>query len=173
MSLSINRPTWCFLPRQPIENAAGHSVCAGGGDQPVTAARDVQLGSGPWSASVQAQDCRHHRGRRSAIRPATVGFAVRPHLGQLASASPFGQGGGVALPQDVKDKFRAMTDIIWQTDKNCAYEVAAGEAKDGIVVRPRRPCSSRPATSRKGASPAAAACPEKRSATSGRQGQIN
>ncbi len=40
-----------------------------------------------------------------------------------------------ALPQDVKDKIYAMTDTMWQTDKDCAYNVAAGEAKDFVPVK--------------------------------------
>ena len=37
-----------------------------------------------------------------------------------------------ALPQDVKDKVYAMMDTMWETDKECAYNVAAGEAKDFV-----------------------------------------
>ncbi len=40
-----------------------------------------------------------------------------------------------ALPQDVKEKIYAMTDTMWQTDKDCAYNVAAGEAKDFVPVK--------------------------------------
>ncbi len=39
------------------------------------------------------------------------------------------------LPQDVKDKVYAMMDTMWQTDKECAYNVAAGEAKDFVPVK--------------------------------------
>ncbi|MFA9230162.1 MAG: phosphonate ABC transporter substrate-binding protein [Microgenomates group bacterium] len=39
-----------------------------------------------------------------------------------------------ALPQDVKDKVTALTADLWETDKECAYAVAAGEAKDFIPV---------------------------------------
>jgi phosphonate transport system substrate-binding protein len=35
-----------------------------------------------------------------------------------------------ALPQDVKDKMYAMLDTMWETDPECAYAVAAGEAQD-------------------------------------------
>jgi phosphonate transport system substrate-binding protein len=40
-----------------------------------------------------------------------------------------------ALPQDVKDKMYAMLDTIWADDKECAYNVAAGEAKDFVSVK--------------------------------------
>jgi phosphonate transport system substrate-binding protein len=40
-----------------------------------------------------------------------------------------------ALPQDVKDKVYAMMDTMWQTDAECAYNVAAGEAKDFVPVK--------------------------------------
>lgn len=39
-----------------------------------------------------------------------------------------------ALPQDVKDKVFAMTDTIWADDPECAYNIAAGEAKDFVPV---------------------------------------
>ncbi len=40
-----------------------------------------------------------------------------------------------ALPQDVKDKMYAMLDTMWADDKECAYNVAAGEAKDFVPVK--------------------------------------
>jgi phosphonate transport system substrate-binding protein len=40
-----------------------------------------------------------------------------------------------ALPQDVKDKIYALMDAMWQTDPACAYNVAAGEAKDFVPVK--------------------------------------
>lgn len=39
-----------------------------------------------------------------------------------------------ALPQDVKDKVIALTADLHETDKDCAYGVAGGEAKDFIPV---------------------------------------
>jgi phosphonate transport system substrate-binding protein len=39
-----------------------------------------------------------------------------------------------ALPQDVKDKMTAMLDTMWADDKECAYNTAAGEAKDFVPV---------------------------------------
>ncbi|GHC53477.1 phosphonate ABC transporter substrate-binding protein [Neogemmobacter tilapiae] len=39
-----------------------------------------------------------------------------------------------ALPQDVKDKVTAVTADLWETDAECAYNVAAGEAKDFVPV---------------------------------------
>ncbi|MDP4033793.1 MAG: phosphonate ABC transporter substrate-binding protein [Pseudorhodobacter sp.] len=40
-----------------------------------------------------------------------------------------------ALPQDVKDKVLVLMDTMWQTDPTCAYNVAAGEAKDFVPVK--------------------------------------
>ncbi len=40
-----------------------------------------------------------------------------------------------ALPQDVKDKVYAMMDTMWADDPECAYNVAAGEAKDFVPVK--------------------------------------
>jgi phosphonate transport system substrate-binding protein len=37
-----------------------------------------------------------------------------------------------ALPADVKDKVTAITADLWETDKECAYGVAAGDAKDFV-----------------------------------------
>jgi phosphonate transport system substrate-binding protein len=39
-----------------------------------------------------------------------------------------------ALPQDVKDKVTALTADLWETDPECAYGMAAGEAKDFVPV---------------------------------------
>lgn len=39
-----------------------------------------------------------------------------------------------ALPQDVKDKVTQLTADLHETDKQCAYGVAAGEAKDFVPV---------------------------------------
>ena len=39
-----------------------------------------------------------------------------------------------ALPADVKDKVTTLTADLWETDKDCAYGVAAGEAKDFVPV---------------------------------------
>jgi phosphonate transport system substrate-binding protein len=40
-----------------------------------------------------------------------------------------------ALPQDVKDKMYAMLDTMWADDKECAYNVAAGDAMDFVPVK--------------------------------------
>jgi phosphonate transport system substrate-binding protein len=37
-----------------------------------------------------------------------------------------------ALPADVKDKVTQITADLWETDKDCAYGVAAGEARDFV-----------------------------------------
>jgi phosphonate transport system substrate-binding protein len=39
-----------------------------------------------------------------------------------------------ALPADVKDKVTQLTADLWETDAECAYGVAAGEAKDFVPV---------------------------------------
>ncbi len=39
-----------------------------------------------------------------------------------------------SLPQDVKDKMYNLVDTMWETDKECAYNLAAGEAKDFVPV---------------------------------------
>jgi phosphonate transport system substrate-binding protein len=39
-----------------------------------------------------------------------------------------------ALPQDVKDKVTTIVADLWETDKDCAYNVASGDAKDFVPV---------------------------------------
>ena len=39
-----------------------------------------------------------------------------------------------ALPEEVKEKVTQLTADLWETDKDCAYNVAAGEAKDFVPV---------------------------------------
>jgi phosphonate transport system substrate-binding protein len=38
------------------------------------------------------------------------------------------------LPADVKDKVTQLTADLWETDPECAYNVAAGDAKDFVPV---------------------------------------
>ncbi len=40
-----------------------------------------------------------------------------------------------ALPADVKDKVTQLTADLWETDKECAYNVAGGDAKDFVPVK--------------------------------------
>jgi phosphonate transport system substrate-binding protein len=40
-----------------------------------------------------------------------------------------------SLPQDVKDKMFALLDTMWAEDPACAYNVAAGDAKDFVPVK--------------------------------------
>ncbi len=40
-----------------------------------------------------------------------------------------------SVPQDVKDKVYALMDTMWETDPECGYNVAAGEAKDFVPVK--------------------------------------
>jgi phosphonate transport system substrate-binding protein len=40
-----------------------------------------------------------------------------------------------SLPQDVKDKMFALLDTMWAEDPECAYNVAAGDAKDFVPVK--------------------------------------
>jgi phosphonate transport system substrate-binding protein len=39
-----------------------------------------------------------------------------------------------ALPTDVKDKVTQLTADLWEKDPTCAYNVAAGDAKDFVPV---------------------------------------
>ncbi len=39
-----------------------------------------------------------------------------------------------ALPQSVKDTVTQLTADLWETDPECAYGVAAGDAKDFVPV---------------------------------------
>ncbi len=39
------------------------------------------------------------------------------------------------LLQDVKDKMVTMLETMWETDPECAYNVAAGEAKDFVPAK--------------------------------------
>lgn len=39
-----------------------------------------------------------------------------------------------ALPADVKDKVTQVTADLWEQDPECAYNVAAGDAKDFVPV---------------------------------------
>ncbi len=70
-------------------------------------------------------------------KAADAGLVDMNDLVELWKSKPIPEGPMVvraALPQDVKDKVIALTADLHETDKDCAYGVAAGEAKDFIPV---------------------------------------
>ena len=54
--------------------------------------------------------------------------------GSLLLVTPLNLALARQLPQDVKDKVTALTADLWETNPECAYGVAAGEAKDFVPV---------------------------------------
>jgi len=70
-------------------------------------------------------------------KAADAGLVDMNDLVELWKSKPIPEGPMVvraALPQDVKDKVIQLTADLHETDKDCAYGVAAGEAKDFIPV---------------------------------------
>lgn len=70
-------------------------------------------------------------------KAADSGVADLSTMKEIWRSKPIPEGPMVvrrALPQDVKDKMLAMLDTMWADDKECAYNVAAGEAKDFVPV---------------------------------------
>ena len=70
-------------------------------------------------------------------KAADAGLVDMSNLVEIWRSAPIPEGPMVvrkALPQDVKDKVTALTADLWETDKECAYAVAAGDAKDFIPV---------------------------------------
>ncbi|MBC2836872.1 phosphonate ABC transporter substrate-binding protein [Paragemmobacter straminiformis] len=70
-------------------------------------------------------------------KAADAGLVDMNDLVELWKSKPIPEGPMVvraALPQDVKDKVTQLTADLHETDKDCAYGVAAGEAKDFIPV---------------------------------------
>lgn len=70
-------------------------------------------------------------------KAADAGLVDMSTLVEIWRSAPIPEGPMVvrkALPTDVKDKVTALTADLWETDAECAYAVAAGDANDFVPV---------------------------------------
>ena len=111
-------------------------VFTGGHEQTIVAVNNGDVDAGvTWADGQGAWEDGYNSG---ALRRATdAGLVDMNELVQIWQSKIIPEGPFVlrkALPQDVKDAVIELTANLWEEDPDCAYGVAAGDAKDFIPV---------------------------------------
>ncbi len=109
---------------------------SGGHEQTIVGVMNGDFAAGvTWADGLGAWEDGYNSG---ALRRAVdAGLADMNELVEIWKSDLIPEGPMVvrkALPQDVKDKVTQLTADLWETDAACAYNVAAGEAKDFVPV---------------------------------------
>jgi phosphonate transport system substrate-binding protein len=120
----------------PLENFFGEVKMSGGHEQSI-----VGVNNGDFDAAVSWADGlgNWEDGYNSGAfrRAADAGLVDMNNLVEIWRSKLIPEGPMVirsALPQDVKDKVTQLTADLWETNPECAYNVAAGDAKDFVPV---------------------------------------
>ena len=111
-------------------------VFTGGHEQTIVAVNNGDVDAGvTWADGQGAWEDGYNSG---ALRKAVdAGLVDMNDLVQIWQSKVIPEGPVVvrkALPQDVKDAVIELTANLWEEDPDCAYGVAAGDAKDFIPV---------------------------------------
>ena len=111
-------------------------VFTGGHEQTIVAVSNGDVDAGvTWADGQGAWEDGYNSG---ALRKASdAGLVDMNELVQIWQSKIIPEGPFVlrkALPQDVKDAVTELTANLWEEDPDCAYGVAAGDAKDFIPV---------------------------------------
>ncbi|AJE45517.1 phosphonate ABC transporter substrate-binding protein [Celeribacter indicus] len=114
----------------------GDVVFTGGHEQTIVAVGNGDVDAGvTWADGLGAWEDGYNSG---ALRKAVdAGLVDMNDMVQIWQSNIIPEGPFVirkALPQDVKDSVTELTGNLWEEDPDCAYGVAAGEAKDFIPV---------------------------------------
>ena len=114
----------------------GDVVFTGGHEQTIVAVNNGNVDAGvTWADGQGAWEDGYNSG---ALRKASdAGLVDMNDLVQIWQSKIIPEGPFVlrkALPQDVKDAVTELTANLWEEDPDCAYGVAAGDAKDFIPV---------------------------------------
>ena len=114
----------------------GDVVFTGGHEQTIVAVNNGDVDAGvTWADGQGAWEDGYNSG---ALRKASdAGLVDMNDLVQIWQSKIIPEGPFVlrkALPQDVKDAVTELTANLWEEDPDCAYGVAAGDAKDFIPV---------------------------------------
>jgi phosphonate transport system substrate-binding protein len=120
----------------PLEEHFGEVSFSGGHEQTIVGVMNGDFEAGvTWADGLGAWEDGYNSG---ALRRAVdAGLADMNELVQIWQSDLIPEGPMVvraALPQDVKDKVVEVTANLWETDPECAYGVAAGDAKDFVPV---------------------------------------
>lgn len=120
----------------PLEEFFGEVKMSGGHEQSI-----VGVANGDFDAAVSWADGlgNWEDGFNSGAfrRAADAGLVDMNNLVEIWRSKMIPEGPLVirsALPQEVKDKVTNLTANLWETDPECAYNVAAGDAKDFVPV---------------------------------------
>ncbi len=119
-----------------LEEYFGEVKFSGGHEQTIVAVAngDVQAGVS-WADGVGAWEDGYASG--AFRKAADAGLVNMNDIVEIWKSSLIPEGPMVlrtALPADVKEKIISLTADLHETDKDCAYGVAAGEAKDFVPV---------------------------------------
>ncbi|SDH60616.1 phosphonate ABC transporter substrate-binding protein [Alloyangia pacifica] len=114
----------------------GDVVFTGGHEQTIVAVNNGDVDGGVTWADGQGnwEDGYNSGALRKAV---DAGLVDMNDLVQIWQSNIIPEGPFVirkALPQDVKDAVTELTANLWEEDADCAYGVAAGDAKDFIPV---------------------------------------
>ena len=118
----------------PLENYFSEVKFSGGHEQAIVGVSNGDFAAGvSWADGVgNWEDGYSSGGFRKA---ADAGLVDMNNLVEIWRSALIPEGPMVVragLPADVKDKVTQITADLWETDKDCAYGVAAGEAKDFV-----------------------------------------
>ena len=118
----------------PLENYFSEVKMSGGHEQTIVGVNNGDFDAGvSWADGVGNWEDGYSSG--AFRKAADAGLVDMNNLVELWRSSLIPEGPMVvraALPADVKDKVTALTADLWETDKACAYSLAAGDAKDFV-----------------------------------------
>lgn len=119
-----------------LEDYFGDVKFSGGHEQTIVGVANGDFAAGvSWADGVGAWEDGYSSG--AFRKAADAGLVDMNDLVQIWQSKLIPEGPMVvrtALPADVKDKVTQLTADLWETNKDCAYGVAAGEAKDFVPV---------------------------------------
>ena len=120
----------------PLEDYFAEVKMSGGHEQTVVGVANGDFDAGvTWADGLGNWEDGYNSG--AFRKAADAGLVDMSNLVEIWRSTVIPEGPMVVrkdLPQDVKDKVTALTADLWETDKECAYGVAAGDAKDFIPV---------------------------------------
>jgi phosphonate transport system substrate-binding protein len=121
---------------KPLEEHFSEVKFSGGHEQTIVGVMNGDFEAGvTWADGLGAWEDGYNSG---ALRRAVdAGLADMNELVEIYKSELIPEGPMVvrkALPQDVKDKVTQLTADLHETDKECAYNVAAGDAKDFVEI---------------------------------------
>lgn len=120
----------------PLDQYFGEVKFSGGHEQTIVGVANGDFAAGvSWADGLGNWEDGYNSG--AFRRAADAGLVDMNDLVEIWKSKLIPEGPMVvrkALPQDVKDKVIQLTADLHETDKDCAYGVAAGEAKDFVPV---------------------------------------